>query len=103
MDTMLYETVGMYQYLFVHNDRGDLETVYTYRYLFVHNEHGDLGAIFAGVEDLMSLVQRTVKSLHFNCTKYLPIFILQPRYKSVTYIGSVATLLQPQSLRPSIV
>ena len=40
--------------------------------LLVDNEHGYLGAVFAGIEDLVCLVQRTVKPFHLDFTKHLP-------------------------------
>ena len=42
-------------------------------HFLVDNEHWDLGSVFTGIEDLMSLKQRTVKSLYFNLTKHLYI------------------------------
>ena len=39
------------------------------------DEHWYLGTIFAGVEDLVGLKQRTVKSLHFNLPKHLEVVI----------------------------
>ena len=40
-------------------------------YLLVYNEHGYLGAVFAGVEDLMSLIERAVKPFHLDLSKHL--------------------------------
>ena len=46
-------------------------------YLPVGDEHWYLGPIFAGIEDLVGLKQRTVKSLHFNLPKHLEVEIRQ--------------------------
>ena len=44
----------------------------THTHLLVYNKHGYLGAVFAGIEDLVCLIQRAIKSLHLNLSKHLP-------------------------------
>ena len=58
-------------------------------------EHWDLGSIFAGIEHLIGLEQRRIKSLHLNLSKLLQTW--KARSHDAFYLGTCGSFLRTDS------
>ena len=58
-------------------------------------EHWDLGSIFAGIEHLIGLEQRRIKSLHLNLSKLLQTW--KARSHNALYLGTCGSFLRTDS------